>query len=495
MIGAALLLGVGCTEPMSRRGVPTRLIAASPTVATAVVATRLSEAPAVRVVDESGSPVAGVTVTFGVTPGAGMVEVREAISDAEGVARSRGWIIGEKAGSHDVVARYAALPMQSIVFTAVGTPGPLVALDAVRGDHQFGLTGTPALFPLVVFARDTFANAIAGVRVSFAVVSGGGRIDGPSTTTNSDGIATSGAWTLGPAIGEQRAVASVQGFAAAFTVSVREPCADCGVGRIAFVRDGDIYTANANGTDQTRLTGGSEPAWSRDGRIAFTRQPDGVYVMNHDGSGIRLVAARAESPTWSPDGQTLAVATPGGGEMFIETITVEGAPVSLGRISFDRGINSSPNWSPDGRRVAFISDWSAFDFAYEVYTVDRDGRQAEQLTDGFFGSTWPNYTMFAQPAWSPDGQQLALVSCPAWQYTNCEISNVAVMNVAGTSGVRTLAPTRGYVKPAWSPDGRWITYDAPCTEPACVQSVRFISPDGLERGVVITNAHSLAWRP
>ena len=65
--------------------------------------------------------------------------------------------------------------------------------------------------------------------------------------------------------------------------------------RIVFssTRDGnsEIYSMNADGSDQTRLTSHPSadafPAWSPDGdRIAFTSNRDGkfeIYVMNADG--------------------------------------------------------------------------------------------------------------------------------------------------------------------------------------------------------------------
>ncbi len=72
----------------------------------------------------------------------------------------------------------------------------------------------------------------------------------------------------------------------------------------------DIYLMNADGSGLRRLTYGFEPALSPDGRqVAFTRwdEPRGLWVINVDGSGERLLtgANRARSPTWSPDGQAI----------------------------------------------------------------------------------------------------------------------------------------------------------------------------------------------
>ena len=60
------------------------------------------------------------------------------------------------------------------------------------------------------------------------------------------------------------------------------------------------------------------PVWSPDGRrIAFVSRRDGkaLYVMNADGSGLRIVArvARLATPAWSPDGRRIVFARPGDG--------------------------------------------------------------------------------------------------------------------------------------------------------------------------------------
>lgn len=73
---------------------------------------------------------------------------------------------------------------------------------------------------------------------------------------------------------------------------------------------GNIYVMNADGSGLRRLTYGFDPALSPDGRqVAFTRwdEPRGLWVINTDGSGERLVlgANQPRSPDWSPDGQAL----------------------------------------------------------------------------------------------------------------------------------------------------------------------------------------------
>jgi len=87
--------------------------------------------------------------------------------------------------------------------------------------------------------------------------------------------------------------------------------------QIVFIRGGEIWTMNADGSDQTQLTQASEPdfapVWSPNGRmIAFLRgTPPQLYVMNVDGSGQRQLAPSSAwelDPDWSPDGKRISFA-------------------------------------------------------------------------------------------------------------------------------------------------------------------------------------------
>ncbi len=94
------------------------------------------------------------------------------------------------------------------------------------------------------------------------------------------------------------------------------PATSSGAGRGHIVFEdrggGNIYIMNADGSGLRRLTQGFDPALSPDGKqVAFTRweEPRGLWVINTDGSGERLVYGtnRPRSPTWSPDGSTIVL--------------------------------------------------------------------------------------------------------------------------------------------------------------------------------------------
>lgn len=275
--------------------------------------------------------------------------------------------------------------------------------------------------------------------------------------------------------------------------------------QLAFVRDRQIYLVKSNGADLVRLTNGDEPAWSPDGRrIAFIRRRDGtndfelgdLYVMDADGSNVRLVAASASSPAWSPDSRKIAFSAYRSGQGAVLIVSADDDAKPPIRIGFDRGFNGWPAWSPDGSRIAFVSDWEAFDFAMELYVVNADGSNLKQLTNGFFGSvkTWPSYTQYAQPAWSPDGSRIAVVTCPAWQWAACGESNVAVMNPDG-SNLLTVASSKGLARPTWSPDGRGVAFARTSYDHCCrVDSVFFVALGGSDERLIVSNGYSPSWK-
>jgi Tol biopolymer transport system component len=118
--------------------------------------------------------------------------------------------------------------------------------------------------------------------------------------------------------------------------------------KIAFVRNGVIYVMNADGSDQTPLTGGGAPAWSPNGQqIVFQRAVSGggteIYTMNANGTGQTQLTTKLIFP----DGQVQR--------------------------------NQDPDWSPDGSQIAFMRDDASQTF--QVFVMNADGSDQTPLTE------------------------------------------------------------------------------------------------------------------
>ena len=100
-------------------------------------------------------------------------------------------------------------------------PGEPV-LTAVSGTGQTGTAGAPVADPLVVRITQD-GSPVAGRTVTWNVTAGGGSVDPATSSTASDGRAST-TWTLGPSVGAQSAEATASGVvgAAAFVATAEE---------------------------------------------------------------------------------------------------------------------------------------------------------------------------------------------------------------------------------------------------------------------------------
>ena len=217
------------------------------------------------------------------------------------------------------------------------------------------------------------------------------------------------------------------------------------------------------------LAVGSVPVWSPDGtRIAFLsdhnyadtsagRQTSneaepGLFSMAADGSDIRRLAPADSGehglpPRWSPDGQLLAyVRGVGSAEQAVYTVGADGS--DLRKMS---AAASLPSWSPDGERLALaLPDGEQV----ALYTIAADGSNAQRLTtiEGWQSQGWnegsyepdPAVAWIETVAWSPDGSKI-LFTC-GWAAV-CVVDTEG--NPVGTSPEDSGEPHG----PAWSPDG------------------------------------------
>jgi hypothetical protein len=179
------------------------------------------EAPAVRVTDQAGQPLAGVTVNFAVTAGGGTLGSTSVVTGTNGTASANSWRLGS-AGANTVTATVAGLTPVAFNATAQGpAAGSIVAVSATT---QTAPAGTAVAQAPTVRVNSTAGQPLAGVPVTFAVTAGGGTLGQTTVTTNAQGNASAGSWTLGAA-GVNTVTATVAGLpAVTFTATAVDPC-------------------------------------------------------------------------------------------------------------------------------------------------------------------------------------------------------------------------------------------------------------------------------
>ncbi len=231
--------------------------------------------------------------------------------------------------------------------------------------------------------------------------------------------------------------------------------------RLAYVRDGEIWVVEADGSRTTCVVakpgGGTDPRWSPDGgRLAFLSRRRGwsqIWVIDapvprrgRPANDPKPPIARAvtsagldvDSFTWAPDGMRLAVMArhdpthPVAAEIAIVDVASGSLEIVAGR----DGCATGATWLADGS-LLYVSDESGW---FQVIRRSPDGRDRIALTTGEREHGEPGGGVGHVPLGSPDGSR----------FVHIEVHDglqdlVVAETAAGT------APKRGRGRPPKTP--------------------------------------------
>lgn len=236
--------------------------------------------------------------------------------------------------------------------------------------------------------------------------------------------------------------------------------------RVAFIALNDLWMMRI-GESPHRITDDSyyqaDPAWSPDGRyITYSSDKSGtqdLYVHDIETDTDRRVTSLDDavvSAAWSPDGSKIAFQNQDRAtftvEVDIDEETVETGEVQ--KVVDELFLPSRPTWSADGNTLALAAVNSYSDRfrsgTSQILTVD-----LETGTENYYppGEKFDSISTRGNdgPVWSPDGRSMAFVV----------ESTLRVMSVDDTgkpTGPAEQITSEATDAPSWSGDSEWLLY-------------------------------------
>ncbi len=187
------------------------------------------------------------------------------------------------------------------------------------------------------------------------------------------------------------------------------------------------------------------PSWSPDGKslayVSFEHDRPEIYIQHLATARRSKVAGFRglnSAPSWSPDGKFLALVLSKDGSPDIYSLNT--ATKRLKRLTTHRSIDTEPVWSSDGKSIFFTSDRSG---SPQIYRVGAQGGRAKRITfEGRYNSA---------PSLSPDGKFIGMVHGDRGRY------KIAQYEIE-TGNLTVLTDSSLDESPSFSPNGKMMLY-------------------------------------